>query len=169
MVGGVAGGDIMKGFSGDDIMLGQGSFTKFIGGLGWDWAPMSWRSQGVDEDMNRKEFVAVNGAEDSIRDICQHTEGVSGSAFDDILKGDQRHQAAGHQGRARQPQSHRRPRRASSHPGLVSFDAGNIMLGGEGNDMMIGGGGDDIIDGDAFLHVGLTSYSAGAQIIRQIL
>ena len=34
---------------------------------------------------------------------------------------------------------------------------------------IIGGGGNDIIDGDAWLHVGLTSYSAGGQIIRQII
>ena len=42
MVGGVGGGDIMKGFSGDDVMLGRGSFTKFIGGPGYDWGPMNW-------------------------------------------------------------------------------------------------------------------------------
>ena len=35
------------------------------------------------------------------------------------------------------------------------------MLGGAGSDTIIGGGGNDIIDGDAWLHVGLTSYSAG--------
>ena len=38
--------------------------------------------------MNRKEFVAANGAVDNIRDIWQHTEGASGSAFDDIILGD---------------------------------------------------------------------------------
>ena len=27
----------MKGFSGDDIMLGQGGFAKFNGRLGFDW------------------------------------------------------------------------------------------------------------------------------------
>ena len=88
MVGGVAGGDIMKGFSGDDIMLGHGSFTKFIGGLGFDWGSYELATQGVDEDMNRKEFVAANGAVDNVRDVWQHTEGASGSAFDDIMLGD---------------------------------------------------------------------------------
>ena len=53
-------------------------------------------------------------------------------------------------------------------PGPVSFDGGNIILGGAGNDAIKGGGGDDIIDGDAWLHVALTSYSAGGQIIRSI-
>ena len=52
--------------------------------------------------------------------------------------------------------------------GPVSFDGGNILLGGAGNDIIIGGGGNDIIDGDACLHVGLTSYTAGGEIIRQI-
>src|SRR4029077_4915033 len=87
MVGGIAGGDIMKGFSGDDIMLGHGSFTKFIGGLGYDWGSYELATQGVQEDMNRKEFVAANGAVDNVRDVWQDTEGASGSAFNDIMLG----------------------------------------------------------------------------------
>ena len=168
MVGGVAGGDVMKGFSGDDIMLGHGSFTKFIGGLGWDWGSYELATQGVDEDMNRKEFVAVNGAVDNIRDVWQHTEGASGSAFDDRILGDNATRLLVTKdeldnvnlidGLA-----------GFFDPGPVSFDGGNILLGGQGNDTIIGGGGNDILDGDAWLHVGLTSYSAGGQIIRQIL
>ena len=88
MIGGVAGGDIMKGFSGDDIMVGGGSFTKFIGGLGFDWGSYENALSGVSEDMNRKEFITPSGlAADSIRDIWQHTEGASGSAFDDNIIG----------------------------------------------------------------------------------
>ena len=168
MVGGVAGGDIMKGFSGDDIMLGHGSFTKFIGGLGFDWGSYELATQGVDEDMNRKEFVAANGAVDNIRDVWQRTEGASGSAFDDIILGDNATKLLTTKdeldnvnlitGLA-----------GFFDPGVVSFDGGNILLGGGGNDTLIGGGGNDIIDGDAWLHVGLTSYSAGGTIIRQIL
>ena len=67
----------MKGFSGDDIMEGQGSFTKFIGGLGYDWGSYELATQGVQEDMNRKEFVAANGAVDNVRDVWQETEGAS--------------------------------------------------------------------------------------------
>ena len=168
MVGGVSGGDIMKGFSGDDIMLGHGSFTKFIGGLGYDWGSYELATQGVDEDMNRKEFVAANGAVDNVRDVWQHTEGASGSAFDDRILGtndtrllvtkdelDNVNLITGLQ--------------SFFAPGIVSFDGGNIMLGGGGSDTIIGGGGTDVIDGDAWLHVGLTSYSAGGQIIRQIM
>ena len=133
MVGGVAGGDIMKGFSGDDIMLGHGSFTKFIGGLGYDWGSYELATQGVQEDMNRKEFVAANGAVDNVRDVWQDTEGASGSAFDDIILGnndtrlvltrnelDNVNLITGLQ--------------SFFDPGVVSFDAGNIMLGGGGSD-----------------------------------
>ena len=155
MIGGIAGGDIMKGFNGDDIMLGRGSFTKFIGGLGYDWASYEQATHGVDADMNRKEFVAVNGAEDNIRDIYQSTEGLSGSAFDDISE------ATTPPGCWPRKMSSTTSIsssacRASSIPASDTFDGGNIMLGGAGNDTIIGGGGDDIIDGDAFLHVGLT-------------
>jgi hypothetical protein len=119
--------------------------------------------------MNRKEFIAPNGiAEDSIRDIWQHTEGASGSAFDDIIIGtndtrllatkdelDNVNLITGLQ--------------SFFAPGIVSFDGGNILLGGGGNDSIKGGGGNDMIDGDAWLHVGLSSQTAGAQILRQIL
>ena len=167
MIGGVAGGDVMKGFSGDDIMVGQGSFTKFIGGLGFDWGSYEFAPHGVSEDMNRKEFISPNGSEDSIRDIWQHTEGASGSQFDDIIIGsnatrllltkdtlDNVNLISGLQ--------------SFFAPGPVSFGGGDIILGGGGNDQIAGGAGDDIIEGDAFLHVALTSYSAGGQIIRQI-
>jgi len=167
MIGGVAGGDVMKGFSGDDIMVGGGSFTKFIGGLGFDWGSYEFATHGVSEDMNRKEFISPNGAEDTIRDIWQHTEGASGSAFDDIIIGtndtkllatkDSLDNVALITGLA-----------GFFDPGPVNFGGGNILLGGSGNDVITGGGGDDIIDGDAWLHVALTSYSAGGQIIRQI-
>src|SRR4029077_11555271 len=98
----------------------------------------------------------------------QHTEGASGSAFDDRILGDNATRQLvtkdeldnvnlidGLQG--------------FFDPGLVSFDGGNILLGGAGNDTLIGGGGNDIIDGDAWLHVGLTNYGADGHIIRQIM
>ena len=118
--------------------------------------------------MNRKEFVAANGAVDNIRDVWQQTEAASGSAFDDRILGDNTTKLlvtkdeldnvnliTGLQG--------------FFPVGIVSFDGGNIMLGGGGSDSLIGGGGGDVIDGDAWLHLGLTSYSAGGSIIRQIM
>src|SRR4029077_1582909 len=97
----------------------------------------------------------------------QHTEGASGSAFDDRILGDNA---------TRQLVTKDELDNVNLisglagffDPGVVSFDGGNILLGGGGNDTLIGGGGNDIIDGDAYLHVGLSSYSAGGTIIRQI-
>ena len=37
--------------------------------------------------------------------------------------------------------------------GVTSFDAGDIILGGDGSDLITGRGGDDIIDGDKWLNV----------------
>ena len=109
MIGGIAGGDIMKGFNGDDIMLGRGSFTKFIGGLGYDWASYEQATHGIDADLNRKELVAVNGTEDSIRDIYQSHRGPQRLSLRRRPEGNQHHQAAGHERRARQSKSHHRP------------------------------------------------------------
>ena len=52
--------------------------------------------------------------------------------------------------------------------GATEFSGGNIILGGEGSDTIEGRGGDDFIDGDAYLHVGLTARVAGGDIIREI-
>ena len=37
--------------------------------------------------------------------------------------------------------------------GVTFYNAGDIILGGDGNDEIVGGGGDDIIDGDKWLNV----------------
>ena len=88
LIGGV--GTVMKGFSGDDIMLGVGGFTKFDGGLGFDWASFEHETQSVEIDMARREFIADQNPAggDGFRDIYQLTEGASGSMFDDVIKGD---------------------------------------------------------------------------------
>ena len=55
----------MQGFNGDDIMLGIGSFDKFEGRLGFDWASYEQATEGVDADLTRREFIAANGAVDT--------------------------------------------------------------------------------------------------------
>ena len=165
LIGG-QGGDRMQGFSGDDIMLGQGGFDTFDGRLGFDWASFEQETQGVSADLSRAAFIAQAGAPggDAIRDIFIETEGVSGTRYNDILLGsnpnvlDPLFNALtnvnlifGLQG--------------FFAPGPVNFSGGNIMLGGDGSDFIMGRGGNDIIDGDAWLHVELTS---DGQIIREI-
>jgi len=168
LISGPDGGDRMQGFSGDDIMLGVGSFDKFEGRLGFDWASYEEAIHGVDADLTRREFIAANGSEDTIRDFFIAVEGASGSAFDDILKGSDNSKLL----TTKDELSNVNLITGLSgffDPGVVAFDGGNILLGGAGSDTLIGGGGNDIIDGDAWLHVALTKHAAGGQIIRQIL
>lgn len=183
---GGAQGDKMNGFSGDDIMLGEGGFDSFGGLLGFDWADFEKTQQGVSIDMDRRQFVPVQTAPagDAVRDVFIETEAVSGSAFDDVLKGSTNAVVVNAAGV--------RVGGAASifnvlenvnlifglagffAPGPVYFDTGNIMLGGDGSDSIEGRAGDDIIDGDAWLHVDLTRDAnghvfAGSEITRDIL
>jgi hypothetical protein len=76
----------MRGFSGDDIMLGLGGLEKFEGRLGFGWVSWENEDHGVSVDMERREFVdqpqALGG--DAIRDFFIETEAASGSALSDV-------------------------------------------------------------------------------------
>src|SRR5262249_31270901 len=88
LIGGT--GTKMKGFGGDDIMLGVGGMNKFYGGTGFDWASFEQETQGISADMNRREFVSplfpLGG--DGFRTTFTHVEGISGSQFGDFLIGE---------------------------------------------------------------------------------
>jgi Ca2+-binding RTX toxin-like protein len=178
---GGAGGDRMVGFSGDDIMIGEGGFEFMLGLLGWDWASFNPATLGVDADMTLVDLVAGNPAlaADTIRTRFLSTEAISGSAHNDILRGTNVN-IADVFNELNNPnlifgltdilgQTNDVLGIASYNPlGPVAFSNGNIMLGGAGSDFFQGRAGDDIIDGDAALHVSLTSRSAGGQIMREI-
>jgi Ca2+-binding RTX toxin-like protein len=176
LVGG-AQGDRMQGFSGDDIMMGEGGFDRFEGRLGFDWASFELEDHGVSVDMNRKAFIdtpQVPGG-DAIRDLFDETEAVSGTRFADFLRGTDVGTGnplgtAGFDTFNELSNVNLITGLADYFPlGPVAFSDGNIMFGGGGSDFIEGRGGNDIIDGDARLHVELTSRSAGGQIIREVL
>ena len=190
-------GDKMQGFSGDDIMLGQGGFDKFLGELGFDWGSYEKESHGVDVDQNLRLFVpnANQPAGDAVRDFWVSTEGLSGSAFNDDLKGeaggkiDPLNELANTGLIFGLQDSWNGAQNNFFAPGTdVHFSDGNIILGGGGSDRITGdsfktalalgtvtpaallNGGNDIIDGDAWLHVELLQgYQAGSQILREIV
>jgi len=196
MIGDV--GTKMKGFGGDDIMLGAGGFNKFYGGTGFDWASFELDTTGVSADMKRREFIspATPIAGDGFRDVFTHVEGISGSKFSDHLIGEDTNAAKRllakdelynfnlvhglvdlNFGTAAAPQFTRTVNGTVEGnffaQNTLAYAAGDIMLGGGGSDKLEGGGGDDIIDGDASLHVDLTrdangNIVAGSQIIREI-
>ena len=77
-------------------------------------------------------------------------ESLSGWRFDDVLRGDDRDAAA--MVGPRPTVDAASPASAVCAPGGdQSYNAGNIILGGAGNDLIEGRGGDDVVDGDAQL------------------
>ena len=189
LIGGV--GTVMKGFSGDDIMLGVGGFTKFDGGLGFDWASFEHETQSVEIDMARREFIADQNPAggDGFRDIYQLTEAASGSMFDDVIKGDNKTRVVVARNTLDDPTLIKGLADAGDAittvngttegnfffaglpTGAVFADpalakaagdfGGNILIGGAGGDSISGGSGDDILDGDAYLHVELLPNAKG--------
>lgn len=196
LIGG-AQGDKMQGFSGDDIMLGAGGFDKFLGELGFDWGSYELETHGVDVDQNLRLFIpnANQAAGDAVRDFWVSTEGVSGTAYNDDIKGE----AGGKVDPLNElsntslifglQDGWNGAKNNFFAPGTqVHFSEGNMLLGGGGSDRITGDsiktaialgninpaavltGGNDIIDGDAWLHVELLQgYQAGSQIMREIV
>ena len=107
---------------------------------------------------------AVRGLAGSILDRFAEVEGLSGSAFTDILRGDDVDASTHRQSwrrdrrRADQRRADRAVCRSCSAASAYArrdagFGTGNIILGGDGSDIIEGRGGDDLIDGDAWLNV----------------
>ncbi|MGH6636996.1 MAG: peroxidase family protein, partial [Polaromonas sp.] len=156
--------DVMGGEGGDDIMVGNGgNVDRYIGGSGFDWAVFKDHPAGAIADLRLNAFneVPVPTAIGSVLDRFVSVEGLSGSAFSDVLQGDDANAAviaaSGFTGSV------------LTNIGLInglqglldnmlgapvtSFGSGNIILGGNGSDIIEGRGGDDLIDGDSWLNV----------------
>jgi Ca2+-binding RTX toxin-like protein len=173
---GGSGTDRQEGEHGDDIFVGGEGLDRHEGGTGYDWMSYERDNFGITADLTLRAEVLIPPppSPDAILDRFRDVEGLSGSAFDDTLRGDDAiaddlllQNAAG-------------LNNALLNTGLISgltellrgatsFSGGNIILGGAGSDAIEGRGGDDFIDGDAALHVGLTFRGPGGQIIREIV
>ncbi len=91
-------------------------------------------------------------------------EGLSGSAFSDILMGDDADAAdiatAGFTGSVLTNVDLIDGLQELLGEGVTQFGSGNIILGGDGSDLIEGRGGDDLIDGDAWLNVRISVRDA---------
>ncbi|MGO4804837.1 peroxidase family protein [Arthrobacter sp. 2MCAF15] len=165
---------------GDDIMAANAAIDRFAGAAGFDWAIHQYDTVGADDDMmiNNNLIglplpVVVN------RDRWQETEANSGSAFNDVIRGDDAVPStvggAGFTGCDVLDQAGvdrvnglgaLLPPLSGDLAAVVAASAnkscpltgpiwgeGNILLGGAGSDSIQGRGGDDIIDGDRSLTV----------------
>jgi Ca2+-binding RTX toxin-like protein len=83
--------DRMGGEGGDDIMIGHGGqIDRYLGGSGFDWASFDHPTQGATADLNLSAFdeTPLPLSVASTLSRFESTEGLSGSAFNDILIGD---------------------------------------------------------------------------------
>lgn len=148
---GQGGDDTFAAGGGDDVLLPAAGNNEQQGGPGYDFSSYSRSGAAAEVDLQ-----AGNG--EAYRSI----EALSGGDEDDVLRGDDHSAgtaAAGDRFDALAPSSVSRiDGLAALLPdgGAASWDAGNILLGGSGNDTLEGRGGDDIIDGDAVLQVRLS-------------
>ncbi len=159
MGGGVA--DRMDGEGGDDIMIGMGGqVDRYVGFSGFDWASFWHPSQGAYADMNIRisnTSGLLPGSLPQTQTRFMTTEGMSGSAFSDVLIGDESDAAAiavaGANGSVLTNFDLITGLHAFVGLDKTSFGSGNIILGGGGSDILEGRGGDDLIDGDMALDV----------------
>lgn len=167
---GDGGFDETLGEGGDDIAVGSAGPDKHKLASGFDWVTFKDDVLGVRADLFKD---ALNDAPlpaslAAIDTRFAQVEGLSGSAFADILRGDNADAAlivtAGATGSVLTNLDLITGLRAflgsaaAGPDGIVGtaddqFGAGNILLGGDGSDIIEGRGGDDIIDGDRWLNV----------------
>ena len=156
--------DRMNGEAGDDIMVGSkgGQVDRFLGGSGFDWASFEG-DLAANVDLSLRAFdetpVPVSIASSLAR--YESTEGLSGSARSDILRGDDEDATTIPNSGARGSvltnfaliDGLQEFVNEISGTTVTSFASGNIILGGDGSDIIEGRGGDDLIDGDKWLDV----------------
>ncbi|PVZ57188.1 heme peroxidase [Pseudomonas sp. B1(2018)] len=182
-VGG-GGFDEMIGEGGDDIFVGSDAQDKMDGMSGFDWITYKNDNVGVTADLrlaalaqphgntpnqNAGVFNPVGASPASILDRFAEVEGLSGSSFGDVLKGDDVDAVTivNHGGATGSALTNVALIRgldqflADAGLPVTGFATGNIILGGDGSDLIEGRGGDDLIDGDKWINVRIAVYAPG--------
>ncbi|MDX6378291.1 MAG: hypothetical protein QOE98_2594, partial [Gaiellaceae bacterium] len=154
---GDGGNDDYDSEGGDDIMVTGPGIERNEGMLGFDWVTYRGDPQAANADMF---FTGLLPPDlDNIADRFDNVEALSGWKFNDILRGtDNDVTVLGVEHQLNAAGIARVSGLAAILPvGATTFNAGDIITGGVGNDLMEGRGGDDIIDGDRWLNVQLTN------------
>ncbi len=198
------GSDVMLGQTGDntydaeggDDILGQGiGVDRNLGSGGFDWATHQFATGPADDDLlvNGGAAPAAGGALVN-RDRWLETEAVSGSPYDDILRGDDEVprllggiglagcDALDTAGLARVNglaalvpalSGDAADVAAASVSGACPLEGpvwgdGNVLLGGAGSDVLEGRGGDDVLDGDRALRVRISVRTDAADPTSEV-
>ena len=169
---GDGGFDEFIGEGGDDIFIGSPGRGKMVGMSGFDWANYKDNASFVNADLSIPIVFdeAPTLPQNAALDEYELVEGLSGTKFNDVLKGsntlaeerlpvDPNNPAAsgteGYQGSFLDAQGIAliNGLQGVLGAGVNFFNAGDIILGGKGSDRIQGNAGDDIIDGDKWLNV----------------
>jgi Ca2+-binding RTX toxin-like protein len=153
--------DRPDGEGGDDIIIGMGGQAdRYTGFSGFDWASFWHPTQGTYADMTIRianTSGLLPGSVATTQTRFMTIEGMSGSAFSDVLIGDEADATAiavaGATGSVLTNFDLIEGLHAFVGMDKASFGSGNIILGGSGSDLIQGNGGDDLIDGDKWLDV----------------
>ena len=165
---------------GDDLMAQNAGVDRNAGAGGFDWAIHQYDTEAADDDLEINNNLAGLPVQAVVnRDRWQEVEAVSGSSFDDVIKGTSiapltvggagfsgcdvldRLGIARISGLADivpEPSSDPAPVAAASAAGACPTSGtvwgdGDVLVGGPGNDTITGRGADDIIDGDRDLRM----------------
>ncbi|UXN62195.1 peroxidase family protein [Phyllobacterium zundukense] len=172
---GDGGFDEYIGEGGDDVMVGSAGRGKMVGMSGFDWATYKDNLVGVNADLSIPIIFdeAPTLPQNAALDEYESMEGLSGTRFNDVLKGTQDVAAdraplanggtTGYRGSVLDAEGIALIQGLQEvlGAGVTTFDGGDIILGGDGSDAITGNAGDDIIDGDKYLDVQIAVYAAG--------
>ncbi len=172
---GDGGFDEFIGEGGDDIMVGSAGRGKMVGMSGFDWATYKDNLTGVNADLSIPIIFdeAPTLPQNAALDEYESMEGLSGTRFNDVLKGTQDVAAdrapltdggtTGYLGSVLDAEGIALIQGLQDvlGAGVTTFDGGDIILGGDGSDAITGNAGDDIIDGDKYLDVQIGVFAAG--------
>ncbi|WP_051677361.1 peroxidase family protein [Bradyrhizobium sp. URHD0069] len=172
---GDGGFDEFIGEGGDDIMVGSAGRGKMVGMSGFDWATYKDNAIGVNADLSIPIIFdeAPTLPQNAALDEYESIEGLSGTKFNDVLKGTEDVAAdrlpllaggtTGYLGSVLDAEGIALIAGLQEvlGAGVTSFDGGDIILGGDGSDTITGNAGDDIIDGDKWLNVQIGVFAPG--------
>jgi Ca2+-binding RTX toxin-like protein len=128
-IAGLAGNDRLEGAGGDDLLTGGAGADALIGGDGVDTASYAAAYEGVDARL-----LGAGYAGDALGDSFTGVENLVGSAFGDVLFGDDQ------------------ANRLSGGAGadyLEGRGGSDVLAGGADGDLLVGGLGGDVFDFDA--------------------
>ena len=144
--------------SGNDVMVGGIGTDKYFGQLGFDWATHMNDPYGIYADMDVQTLIVPQaaGSPGASMDKYQSTEAVSGSAYNDYIRGTVTAPGVDHallDADVNLINGLQALLAGVNEAGAIRFSTGEILIGGGGSDLIEGRAGDDLIEGDSVLDV----------------